>query len=336
MTKRSMTRLLALGAAALIATTACGASSGGGTSGTAKGSSGPLTGLRVMVPNSPGSGYDTTARTATKAMEDAGVAKNVEVFNLSGAGGTVGLQRVVNEKGNGKLIMQMGLGVVGASYTNNSKATLADTTALAKLMEEAEAIAVPKNSTYKTLADFLAAWKADPGKVPVGGGSSPGGPDYLAPMLTAKAAGLDPKKVNFVSYDGGGELLAALLGSKIKAAFTGTSEVEEQVKAGQLRVLAVTSADKVAALPDAPTLKESGVDLVFSNWRGLVAPPGISEADRTSLVKAVDDLHASSQWKDALAAKGWTDAYLSGDEFATYLKAENDRVAAILTELGLA
>jgi putative tricarboxylic transport membrane protein len=334
MTKRSTTRLMALGAAALIATTGCAASSSGSNS-DAK-DAGPLTGLRVMVPNSPGSGYDTTARTAAKAMEDAGLAENVEVFNLAGAGGTVGLQRVVNEKGNGKLIMQMGLGVVGASYTNKSKATLTETTPLAKLIEETEAIAVPKNSSYKTLADFLAAWRANPGKVPVGGGSSPGGPDYLAPMLTAKAAGIEPKKVNFISYDGGGELLAALLGSKVKAAFTGTSEVEEQVKAGQLRVLAVTSAEKVSSLPDAPTLKESGVDLVFSNWRGLVAPPGVSATDRTTLIAAVDKLHQSQQWKDAVATKGWTDAYVSGEDFSTFLTAENERVGAILTELGLA
>ena len=335
MSKRPTTRLLAAGAAVLIATTGCAASSSGGSAETAK-DAGPLTGLRVMVPNSPGSGYDTTARTAAKAMEDAGLAKNVEVFNLAGAGGTVGLQRVVNEKGNGKLIMQMGLGVVGASYTNKSKATLAETTPLAKLIEETEAIAVPKSSSYKTLADFLAAWKADPGKVPVGGGSSPGGPDYLAPMLTAKAAGIEPKKVNFISYDGGGELLAALLGSKIKAAFTGTSEVEEQVKAGQLRVLAVTSAEKVSSLPDAPTLKESGVDLVFSNWRGIVAPPGVSGADKDALVKAVDALHNSAEWKAALSTKGWTDAYQSGEEFAGFLKEENARVGSILTELGLA
>lgn len=331
MDKRSFTRLAAVGAVALIAATGCGSS---GASDTV--AAGPLTGLRVMVPNSPGSGYDTTARTAMKAMEEAGLAKNVEVFNLAGAGGTVGLQRIVNEKGNANLVMQMGLGVVGASYTNKSKATLAETTPLAKLIEENEAIAVPKDSSYKTLDDFLAAWKADPGKVPVGGGSSPGGPDYLAPMLTAKAAGLDPKKVNFVSYDGGGELLAALLGSKIKAAFTGTSEVEQQVKAGQLRVLAVTGAERVSSLPDAPTLKESGVDLVFTNWRGLVAPPGISDSEKDALLAAVDKLHSSTQWKAALAEKGWTDAYQSGEAFADFLKSENDRVGSILTELGLA
>ena len=140
----------------------------------------------MMVPNTPGSGYDLTARAAAKAMEDAELARNIEVFNVPGAGGTVGLQRVVNEKGNGKLLMQMGLGVVGAAYTNNSEATLQDTTPIAKLIEEPEAVVVPIASPYQTLDQLVQAWKADPGSIPVGGGSSPGGPDHLAPHLMAQ------------------------------------------------------------------------------------------------------------------------------------------------------
>jgi putative tricarboxylic transport membrane protein len=268
-------------------------------------------------------------------MEEASIIDDAEVFNLAGAGGTVGLQRVVNEKGNAKLVMQMGLGVVGAAYTNKSKATLAETTPIAKLIEEPEAIAVPKNSPFTTLAEFVTAWKADPGKTPVGGGSSPGGPDHLAPMLTAEAVGVSPKEVNFVSYDGGGELLAALLGSKIKAAFTGTGEVEEQAAAGQLRILAVTSAERIEGI-DAPTLKESGYDLTFTNWRGLVAPGDLSAGETAELTDAVVKMHASAQWKATLADKGWTDAFLVGDDYAAFLTAEDTRVREILSTLGLA
>ena len=123
---RARTPLKASHAATLaaLALSACG-TSGDDAEDTA--ASGPVSGLRVMVPNSPGSGYDQTARAAAKAMEDAELTKTVEVFNVAGAGGTVGLQRLVNEKGNGDLLMQMGLGVVGAEYTNKSKAKLAET-----------------------------------------------------------------------------------------------------------------------------------------------------------------------------------------------------------------
>ena len=167
--------------------TACGTSAqtGGGSGG---GSGGAVTGLRIMVPNSPGSGYDLTARAAAKAMEDAGLARNVEVFNVPGASGTVGLQQVVNEKGNGKLLMQMGLGVVGAVYTNNSEATLQDTTPIAKLIEEQEAVVVPAASPYQTLDQLVQAWKADPKGTPAGGGIGSGrpGPPRAAPVRAGR------------------------------------------------------------------------------------------------------------------------------------------------------
>jgi putative tricarboxylic transport membrane protein len=291
--------------------------------------------LRVVVPNSPGSGYDTTARAAVKAMEDARLARNVEVSNVTGASGTVGLQRVVNEKGKDDLILQMGLGVVGAVYTAKSQATLADTTPLARLIEEAEAFVVPADSPYQSLDQLIAAWKANPGGVPVGGGSAPGGPDHLAPMLLAQAAGLDAKSVNFVSYDGGGELLAAMLGGKVAFGATGVGEVEEQAKAGKLRVLAVTTANRVEGI-NAPTLKEAGIDLVFSNWRGMVAPGGLTEEGKQKLITLLTRLHDTPEWKKTLTEQGWTDAFLAGAEFESFLKAENDRVAKVLRDLGLA
>jgi putative tricarboxylic transport membrane protein len=300
-----------------------------------EGESEPVSGLSIMVPNDPGSGYDTTARAAAKAMEDAGLTETVEVFNVPGAGGTVGLQQTVNEAGNEDLLMQMGLGVVGASYTNQSEATLEETTPIARLIEEAEAIVVPGDSPYSTLDELVEAWKADPGGVPVGGGSSPGGPDHLTPMLLAQAVGVEPAEVNYVAYDGGGELLAAMLGGKVVFGATGVGEVSEQAKSGDLKVLAVTSEEPVPDV-DAPTLTEEGVDLVFSNWRGLVAPPEISDEAKQQFIDLVTDMHDSEEWQAVLEEQGWIDAFVSGDEFTTFLQEENERVNQVLTELGLA
>ncbi|MFF3851874.1 Bug family tripartite tricarboxylate transporter substrate binding protein [Micromonospora sp. NPDC002575] len=327
--------LLVMGVAAVtaLALGACGATADdeGGS-----GADGPVTGLRIMVPNTPGGGYDTTARTAAKVMEDAKIATGVQVFNLPGAGGTVGLQRTVNEKGNGKLAMQMGLGVVGASYTSKSQATLTQTTALAKLIEEAGAIVVPKDSPYRTIGDLVTAWKASPKGLAVGGGSSPGGPDHLLPMQLARAVGIDPRQVNFVSYDGGGELLPALLGGKVAFGASGFGEFLDQVEAGQLRVLAVTSESPIEALKDVPTLKASGIDLVFTNWRGIVAPPGISDADKQVWIDALTRMHESAEWKAELTKRGWTDAFVTGDAFATFLNEQDRSVADLLKQLGLA
>jgi putative tricarboxylic transport membrane protein len=328
-------RKLTLGAvAAGLVLTGCGTTAEGGSA-SGGGNDGPISGLRFMVPNSPGSGYDTTARAVAAAMEDDRVAKGVEVFNLEGAGGTVGLQRLVNEKGNADMLMQMGLGVVGAQFSNKSEATLDETTPIAKLIEESEAIVVPGNSPYKSIDDLVTAWKADPGNTPVGGASNPGGPDHLTPMLLAKEVGVKPTDVNYVSYDGGGELLAGILGGDVKFAATGIGEVAESAAAGDVRILAVTSEKPVEGV-DAPTLTDEGIDLVFANWRGIVAPPGLKDADTKKWVGAVEKMHDSAAWKKALKDNGWTDAFSTGDDFKKFLTDESDRVESVMSELGLA
>ncbi|MDQ0376165.1 Bug family tripartite tricarboxylate transporter substrate binding protein [Amycolatopsis thermophila] len=294
-----------------------------------------IRGLRMMVPNSPGGGYDITARTAVKAIEDAGLNGNIEVFNLPGAGGTVGLGRLVNERGNGKLAMSMGLGVVGSVYTNKSPSSLQDTTAVAKLTEESDIIVVSKDSPYQTIQQLVEAWRADPGSVPVGGGSAPGGPDHLAPMLMAQAAGIAPPRVNYIPFDGGGELMASVLGGKVGFGVSGIGETRDQIASGALRALAVTGPQRVPGI-DAPTLRESGVDVSFTNWRGIVAPPGLSDPDRERLIGLFTRLQDTPQWRDALQRNGWTPAFQPGDDFAAFLKSENDRVAGVLKELGLA
>ncbi|TPQ15482.1 Bug family tripartite tricarboxylate transporter substrate binding protein [Streptomyces sporangiiformans] len=326
----------ALATVSMLAVSACGATADKEESGSGSGSGKPVTGLRLMVPNTPGSGYDLTARTVTQVMQDTKVASGTQVFNLPGASGVVGLQRLVNEKGNGKMAMQMGLGVVGASYTSKSKATLTDTTPIARLIEEAGAIVVPKDSPYKTMDDLVTAWKKDPKKLAVGGGSTAGGPDHLLPMQLAKAVGIEPKKVNYVSYDGGGELLPAILGNKIAFGASGFGEFLDQIEAGQVRVLAVTSEKPIDALKDAPTLKDSGIDLVFTNWRGIVAPPGITEDQKKVWIDALTKMHDSKEWKAELEKNGWTDAFVTGDEFGTYLTEQDKSVADLLSELGLA
>lgn len=291
--------------------------------------------LRMMIPNKPGGGYDLTGRAAVKVMEDDDLTSRFEVFNVVGASGTVAMARLLNEAGSDDLLMSMGLGVVGAVYTNKSEATAAKMTPIARLVEEQEAVLVPADSPYRTLADLLADWKKNPGKVSVGGGSSPGGPDHLFPMELARAAGVDPRKVNYTAYDGGGDLLPALLGSKVDMATSGLGEYEEQVASGKLRVLAVSGARRLPAV-NAPTLKEAGVNLVFTNWRGVLAPPGISAEAKAEHIALLQKMHDSPRWKKTLADRGWTDAFLTGDAFGSFLNGQDTRVATTLKELGLA
>ena len=291
--------------------------------------------LRMFIPNSPGGGYDLTGRAAARAMQDNDLTGRFEIRNIQGASGTVAMQRLLNEKGADDLMMIMGLGVVGAVYTNKSEATPLRMTPIARLVEEQEGILVPADSPFKDVDDLVAAWKKDPGAVTVGGGSGNGGPDHLFPMQLAAAIGVAPKDVRYISYDGGGPLTTALLGEKIDIGMSGLGEFESQIAEGKLRVLAVSGAERLDGI-DAPTLTEAGVDLVFTNWRGVLAPPDISAAQRDYLTDLLTEMHDTKEWKEALADNGWTDNFATGREFEEFLAEQDARVADTLKELGLA
>lgn len=293
----------------------------------------PGTGLRVMVPNAAGGGYDTTARILARVVEDEGIAVRPEVFNLEGASGVVGLARTVHERGNDDLLMMMGLGLVGAVYTNDSPAGLDEVTPVARLLSEPEVLLVSNDSPHRDLAQLVQAWRRDPDRLVVGGGSLAGGPDHLATHLVADAVGIDPRAVRYRQYDGGGPLLAALFAGRVDVAVSGVLENIEQVRTGAVRVLAVTGRGRVPGV-DAPTLREAGVPLVFANWRGLVAPPGISRDARRRLVGLLDQVHDSPSWRAAVRSNGWTDDYLTGREFGAFLAEESTRVRRLLVRLG--
>ncbi len=294
--------------------------------------------LLMIIPNAPGGGYDQTGRAAVQVMEDADITGgSFTVDNIIGAGGAGAMTALIGKAGNEHTMMTVGLGVVGSTYSFASEYRLLDATPLAQVMSEPEGVLVPGDSPYKTIADLVDAWKADPESVTVGGGSSPGGPDHLFPMQLAAEVGIDPNDVNYVSYDGGGPLTSALLGKKIAVGFSGLGEFQGQIKDGDLRVLAVSGEERLPqkVFADIPTLTESGVDLVFINWRGILAPPEISDERRDQLIAFLQEMHDSAGWKKALETNGWTDDFKTGTDFTTFLEEQDARVADTLKELGL-
>jgi putative tricarboxylic transport membrane protein len=267
-------------------------------------------------------------------LQDEKIAKQVEVFNVPGAGGTVGLARLATtEKGKGDIIMTMGAVMVGAILTNKAPVGLASTTPIARLTAEYEVVVVPASSPHKSMADLIKALKADPGAVSWAGGSA-GGIDHILVGLIGKEQGIQATRLNYVPYSGGGEALAAILGGHVTAGVSGYSEWVSQIQSGQLRVLAVSSEQRIAGL-NFPTLKEQKVNVALANWRGVVAPSGIRANDRKALIAAIEKMAKSSAWKKILETRTWNDYLLSGDAFAKFVTEENKRIAAILTEIGL-
>ena len=290
--------------------------------------------LRIMAPASPGGGWDQTSRSLQTVLQQEGLASNVEVFNVPGAGGTVGLAQLVSsDDGKGDILMTMGLVMVGSILTNASPVTLEQVTPIARLTGEYEVIVVPANSEFQTLEDLLNALRADPGSVSWGGGSA-GGVDHIVVGLVAQAAGVDPKAINYIPFAGGGEALAAILGGQVSAGVSGYGEWAGQIEAGELRALAITSGDRIEGI-NAPTLKEQGIDVEVANWRGLVAPANISDEDKANLLAVVDSAVNSQAWQDVLSTNKWNNIYMAGDEFASYLDSENVRVTEVLKSIGL-
>lgn len=292
------------------------------------------TDYKIMAPAAPGGGWDQTARSMQSALQDEKISGSVQVTNVPGAGGTIGLAQFVNQAGGdpSQLIVG-GYVMVGAILTNKSPVTLDQVTPIARLTGEFEAIVVPAASEIKDMAGLVEKLKADPGSVSWGGGSA-GGTDHITAGLIAKAVGVDPTKVNYVAFSGGGEALAAILGNQVTVGISGYSEFAEQVKAGTLRVIGVSSDERIPGV-DAPTFKEAGVDVSIQNWRMVAAAPGITDEQKAAIVADVDKMVNSATWQKTLADKGWANTYLAGDAFAAQLKKDNEATAAILKDIGL-
>lgn len=291
--------------------------------------------LKIMAPAAPGGGWDTTARQMQAALSQARIVRNVQVNNVPGAGGTIGLATLANTlKGDGNQLMVNGLVMVGAILTNKSAVTLSQVTPIARLTGEYEVVVVPAQSPIRSMQDLAARLKANPGSVAIAGGSA-GGTDHILAALLVRAVGADPAKTNYIAYSGGGEALAAIMGNHVTAGISGYGELIGPIKAGRLRALAISSDKRLPGI-DMPTLRESGIDVELANWRSVVAPPGLSAAQRQALLDVVDRMVKSPQWRATLAKNDWVDLYLPGDAFGAYLKAEESRVTDILKTIGLA
>jgi putative tricarboxylic transport membrane protein len=288
--------------------------------------------LKVMVPANPGGGWDSTGRALVAAMQSAGSIKSAQIDNKGGAAGTIGLAQFVNSaKGDPNAIMIGGMVMVGGIIQNKSSVDLSQVTPIARLTEEYLVVVVPASSPHKSMKDLLAAFKANPGSVSWGGGSA-GGTDHILAGMLAQSAGVEGGKVNYVPFKGGGEAVAAIIGGHVTAGISGVSEFQQHITSGKMRALAVSGPVKQAGIP---TLKEQGYDMVLGNWRGVFGAPGITNAQRDELIKAIEAGVKSKSWQDALVKNEWQNTWLAGDEYKKFIDSDVKRIGDILAGLGL-
>ncbi|REE04200.1 Bug family tripartite tricarboxylate transporter substrate binding protein [Citricoccus muralis] len=327
MSSRTFTKAaLGVAAAGVVGLALVNAAAGGGEA-TARSK------LVLMAPAAPGGGWDGFARESQQAIKSDGISNNVQVVNVPGAGGTIGLGQFAQMEGRSDMMMVTGGVMVGAVELADSGVSMDDVEPLVRLADDYAALVVPADSPYETLDDFIAAWKQDPGGASISGGSL-GSIDHLLTGLVAEKVGIDPSQTNYIAYSGGGEALTSMLSGTTVAGMSGYNEVADQIEAGNLRALAISSKERLPGV-DVPTFLEQGVDAEMANWRGLAAAPGVSEEDRGELLEIVEEYRQTDHWQDALERNSWTDSYMTGDEFEAFLDEEIDRTRDIVEGLGL-
>ena len=300
---------------------------------TGGGSASPRTKITLVAPAAPGGGWDAFAREGQQVMRTEGIAGGVQVVNIPGASGTIGLGQVAEMGDRHDIMLVTGGVMVGGTIINNSQVTLEDVTPIARLADDFNVLVVPADSPFQTLDDFAAALAADPGGTAIAGGSL-GGIDHLLAGLLAQAVGANPASVNYLAYPGGGEVVTSVLSHTAAAGLSGYNEFRDQIESGSMRALGTSAPEPVEGI-DLPTFREGGLDVSMSNWRGYIAPPGIDDETREELIAMVTELRDTEAWAEVLDRNGWVDSFMTGDDFGAFIADETRRTEQIVEELGL-
>lgn len=328
--RRAITVLACAGL--LAAATACGPAATKDDSGDY-----PSESQEIVVPAAPGGGWDLTARAIQKVVEDAEISsESIDVVNRDGGGGATALADLTSDdEGDPYQLMIGGLVMIGALQQADSPLKITDATTIATLTSEAEAFVVPADSPFKSIKDVVDAYRKDPESVTFGGGSQ-GGSDQIVAAMLLQEAGLEAGDMKYIGYPGGGEATAGILSGDVEVGISGLSEFEGQIESGDMRLLALSTDDKVEVAGEtAPTLTSEGYDIDFANWRAIFAPPGLSDDEVEAVSDWVDEIHESPEWKQELKAQGWTDDYRTGDEAVQYIEDQQTETAQLLKDLGL-
>ena len=290
--------------------------------------------VKMMIPANPGGGWDTTGRALGKALQESGVASAVSYDNKGGAAGAIGLAQFVNgSKGDANALMTMGAVMVGGIITGKPPVSLSQATPIARLTSEYNVFVLPADSPLKTMKDVVEQMKKDPGSVKWGGGSR-GSTEHIAAAMIAREVGVDPAKINYVAFRGGGEATAAILGGNVTVGGSGYSEFAEYISTGKMRAIGVTSDTRLKGI-DVPTLKEQGINVVIGNWRGVYGAAGITPEQRKALTEMVVKATKSKAWTEALESNKWTPALMTGKDFETFVDNEFASLRAVMAKSGM-
>ena len=291
--------------------------------------------IHFLIPAGAGGGWDGTARGVGEALTKSKLIKRASYQNMSGGSGGKGIAYLIKtvRRQQGTLLVNS-TPILIRSLQKVFPHTFRDLTPVAAVIADYGVFAVRSDSAFQRWEDVVAAFRANPRQLRVGGGSGRRSMDGLVAALAFKAAGGDPKAVRYIPYDGGGKALAGLLSGETEILSTGLGEALEQHKAGQVHILAITAEKRSASVPNVPTLKELGYDCTFVNWRGFFGPPGLSEMQVSTYVSVLKKMYETPAWEQVRARNGWEDLFKPAKEFSTFLEGQEKVMAELMRELG--
>ncbi|GGH33000.1 putative tricarboxylic transport membrane protein [Cribrihabitans marinus] len=291
--------------------------------------------IHFLIPGGAGGGWDGTARGTGEALTKSGLVDTASYENMSGGGGGKAIGYLIeNAESQHGTLMVNSTPIIIRSLTGVFPQNFRDLTLVAGTIGDYAAFVVGKDSPINSMDDLLAAYKADPGSTAIGGGSVPGGMDHLVAAMVMKAAGEDPTAVKYIPYDAGGKAMAALLSGEIAALSTGFSEAVDLANAGEVKIIGVTSDDRVPAFADAPTMKEQGIDTTFINWRGFFGAPGLPEDKLAAYQEALDKMYETEAWEEVRSRNGWVNIHNSGADFQAFLEKQEQEIGDLMKQLG--
>ena len=291
--------------------------------------------IHFLIPGGAGGGWDGTARGTGEALTEAGLVGSASYENMSGGGGGKAIGYLIeNAESNHGTLMVNSTPIVIRSLTGVFPQNFRDLTLVAGTIGDYAALVVPADSEIADLNGLIETFKADPNSIAVGGGSVPGGMDHLVAAMVFQAADADPVSLKYVPYDGGGATMAGLLSGEVQAVSTGFSEAVELAKAGEVRIIGVTAAERVDAYADAPTMVEQGNDTEFVNWRGFFAAPGLPDDKLAMYQDAITKMYDTEQWEAVRARNGWVNIHNNGDEFRAFLEEQETVIGDLMKQLG--
>jgi putative tricarboxylic transport membrane protein len=291
--------------------------------------------VHFLIPGGAGGGWDGTARGVGKALVDSGIIKHASYENMSGGGGGKALNHLIStaKRQHGTLMVNS-TPIIIRSLQGVFPQSFRDTTPIASVIADYAAFVVPKDSKIQSWKEVVEAFKKDPRSVKIAGGSVKGSMDHLVPAMAIEAAGGDPLALVYVPYDAGGKAMAGLLSGDTQVLSTGFSEAIGLAKQGEVRILAVTSEERLPQAPDVPTLKELGYDVSFVNWRGFFGAPGLPQDKADAFRAMLAKMYDTKEWEAIRTSRGWQNLFKPGQEFITFLEGQEKAIGGMMKKLG--